>query len=88
MCRLECGQDDKREGVVLWTCLNTPAIPMAVSAGEAGNERAPTRLCVTLGCGEGPCVWFGRDTLEIVGLDVVQERLASAHVEGGVGVFG
>lgn len=57
---------------------------MAVSAGEEGNEKAPTRLCVALGCGEGLSVWFGRDTLEIVGLDVVQERLASAHVDSGV----
>ena len=50
---------------------------MTASVGEGGDEKALTRLCVALGCGERWwSVRFGRG---IVGLDVVQEGLAGAH---------
>lgn len=57
---------------------------MRASVGEEGNERALTRLCVVLGCGEGWSVGFGRGGFDggDVGFDGVQEGLAGGHVEG------
>lgn len=80
MRRLEWGQDDKREGVVVWTCLNMLAIPRMASVGKEGEEGTHTRLCVAVGRGEGLLslgLWGGG--FRVVGLDGVEEGLAGAH---------
>lgn len=72
------------------TCLSMPAIPRWPESGKRANDRALTRLCVVWGCGKGWSVGLGRGAFKgrDVGLDGVQEGLASAHVGGDGGLFG